>query len=102
MLVGQQPVNQLFISVRRRVGEKLIYLLRTRRQPYEIQIDTADERLFRRFGRRREAFLFQSRQDEIVDRIAGPTLIFSLRQRGANWFDVSPMLRYLSSRRPVT
>jgi hypothetical protein len=72
MRAGEQAVDELFVSVGRGVGEERVDLGERRRQAGEIERRAADQLRLVRFGRRLEPFLFETRENERVDRVARP------------------------------
>ena len=74
---GQQPVDDLLVGVRRRVGEEGVQLLAGRRQADQVEVDAAQQGVRLRRGRtQRHALRWCARGQERVDRIAaaGPIL----------------------------
>ena len=69
---GEQAVDLLLVGVGGPVIQELVQFLRSRRQAGQVQADAAQERGLWRFGRRLDPFLFESREDEPVDRVAAP------------------------------
>ena len=50
MLVGQQLLDEFFVPIGRRVGKDCVEFLRCRREPDQIKIESADQRLPRASG----------------------------------------------------
>ena len=93
---GEETIHEPRIrgvdAVARGVGRHLVDFLRRRRQADQIERDTAHEHLERRLGRRSEAFLLESRENEAIDRRADPCGVTHGGQRRTRRRSVSPML----------
>ena len=88
----QQPVHQSLVGFWRVVSQKGVYLRGSRRQTGQIQGHAADQGGPIRLGRRFPTLLFQTMQDEMVDRIARPRPVCHLGQRRARRSSEGPML----------
>ncbi len=86
----QQPIDLLFVRVRRLVRQKRVGLRWSRRQPGEIVGQPPQERLLVRLGRRLETLAFEPRQDESIDRVSHPRALDRGELR-ALWRDVRPV-----------
>ena len=69
-VVGQQPVDVAFVSIRRRIGDEGIDLLRRRRQTNQIEGEAAGEHRPVGLGLEREPVSLEPRQHERIDRVA--------------------------------
>src|SRR6516162_4008869 len=65
---GKQPVHELFVSIRRSIGDKSFDLFRIRRQTDQIEVDTANELAPARGGIGAQPCRFLPSKDEIIDR----------------------------------
>ena len=68
----EQPIDKPFVSIGRRIGEKLVHLAQRRRDARQIERHSADERRLLGLVRRRQPFLRESLLDERVDHVAAP------------------------------
>ena len=87
----QQPGDDLFVRVRRRVRQESVDLGRRRRQPRQVERHAADQGGPVCLRRRRQALLFQLRQDEAIDRIARPRRQLHVRQLRAHRRQIRPV-----------
>src|SRR5258708_2692907 len=78
----KQTIDDLGKGIRRLVLLKCFYLLRSRRQPDQIERCTTDQRPAIGLWRGLEALLFQLRKDEAIDIRPGPGCVLGLRNRG--------------------
>ncbi len=78
---SEKTVHNPFVSVRARVGQEFLDLLGRGWKTREIERDPAEQGGSGGFRRGRNAFLFQPRQHEIVNRIARPAALFDRRRR---------------------
>ena len=77
---GEKTINLLFVGIGRGVGEKRIDLGGGGGKADEIQRKPAEQRGFVGFGRGVQAVGFESGENEGVDRVASPFLVFDGRQ----------------------
>src|SRR5207244_10701097 len=76
MLVVEKPVDQPFISIRRRIVDKRTDFFRTRRQTDQIKINAPDEALFADGRIWRDPGRFELGQDESIDGRPAAILFF--------------------------
>ena len=76
----QQPVHEFLVSTGRFVSEESIHFGDGRRQAGQIERGAADQRGFVRFRIRRELFLFEFGEREIINRVARPFPVLHRRQ----------------------
>ena len=81
----------MFISLRTLIGNKLVYVFNARRQPRQIEIETANERRLVGFRRRLQSFAFEPRQDEAINGVLHPRRVCDRRRFGPHRLHVSPM-----------
>src|SRR5262245_5619499 len=77
---SEQPVDQLFVSIRRVVPHEAADVPEAGRQPSQIIGCAADEGSLIRFRGRRETFGFEAAQNETIDVITDPLLVLRCRQ----------------------
>ena len=73
----EKPIDELGPCLRRRILHKRGNLLWSWRQPYDIQVDSTNQRLAVRFGSMREVFFLEPRKNERINRRSCPGAIFS-------------------------
>ena len=66
--------NELFVGILGAVVQEPVHFFNRRWQARQIQTQTPDQRDLVRFRCGRELFLFQARQDKIIDRIFHPAV----------------------------
>ena len=88
---GQQAIDQLFVGIGTRVGQKGIDLGRRRRQAGQVERQPADQRCLVRLGRRLQSLALEPGQNEAIDRISRPAGIANFRQRRPHRGDKRPM-----------
>jgi hypothetical protein len=79
---GEQPIDELLISIRRAVLYKGLDLFRSRRKADHIKEKTANERMTVSLRRRCQASLLKFGQHEGIDRIPHPRTILD---SGSHW-----------------
>ena len=77
----EQPVDDLFVSVRRLIGSELIHLGGRGRNSDQIEIDTPQQRRAIGVGDRLQTGSFQLGEDESVDCGGWPTRCIDVRNR---------------------
>ena len=87
----EQTINEPLVRLGAVVGQKRVHLFRCRRQTRQIERYPAEERGFVRLAGRGEPLLFQTRQNELVNRREGPPFVFDFRQWRSFRFDERPM-----------
>jgi len=90
---GKQAVHQTFIGIRSPVVHKRLNVRRCRQQPQQIKGEPPNQRAPVGFGRWRDALLFQSRENESVNGVAHPRLVFHRWDWGARRWDERPVRR---------
>ncbi len=81
---GEQPVDEFFIRVGRRVVDELLDFIARRRQAEQVERSAADDRCEIGLVGRFERVLFERRQYEGVDRRANPIGVFRI-DNGDRW-----------------
>ena len=89
---GQQAVHHLLISLGTVVGQEGINFLRRGRKANQSQRYAADQHFLAGFGRGLQAFRFQPRENEVINRVSAPAGVFHLGHIGPHGLDVGPML----------
>ena len=74
----------------------------SRWQAIEIQTEASDEDFGRGGGRRSELGGFEFGEDEVVDFVLGPGLVFYGGQSRPLWRDVAPVLESFKAGRPLS
>ena len=77
----QEPVHQSLVCLRPIVRQIRVHLLRSGRQPRQIQRRPPNQRRLVRLGRRLQPLLLQPRSHKCVDRVPRPLGILNLRKR---------------------
>ena len=90
---SEQRIDDFCERIRRRVGEKSFYLIRSRRQSSDVEIRPADECVLFRSGRRFQPRSFQSRQHESIHRIPHPSSVLHYGRCKFLHLSKRPMLR---------
>ena len=93
-------VDEPVVGIGVRIGNEGIYDRRLRRQAGEIEREPTGQHAAIGLGRGREAFRFESCEEESIDRVLDPRLVFHrrwLRPRGWNKRPVRLVLRPLSN-----
>ena len=98
----EQTVHQLFVGVWIPIGKECIHFLRRWRQACQVIGHPANQRGPVGFRGGFQPFLFQTRENEMIDLIARPVLILHRRQRRAFGFDESPVALPIRSFRDPT
>ena len=88
---SNQPIDDRLVGLIRLVGQKGVDFLERRRQPGQIERQTANQRLATRLGRGLETLSFQTREDESVDGTARPMRVFHRRLRRPHRPNERPM-----------
>lgn len=92
MRVGEQPIDELFVSIRARVVDEGVNFLWRRREPDQVQMRPSNQRITICFRRRFKSILLQFREDERIDRISDPLLLFQIaRNFRQAWLDEGPV-----------
>src|SRR5688572_7689223 len=88
-LATQQTIHQALIRIRRGIVDESLSLVRRRRQPVEVERQSANQRSTIGLGRQRQTFAPESRKDKRIDRGSNQELIVrsNLWQR---WRDNRP------------
>ncbi len=88
---SEQAVDLPLVGVLPRVRLEGADLLRRGRQAREVEAEAADELRARGLGRGAQARLLDSRENEGVDRVSGPTRVASGGRRRSHGRDVGPV-----------
>ncbi len=94
---GEQAVDQRLVSRGTFIFDEPLDLVRRRQQSDQVEIDAANQRRSIGRGRRRQSFGFQPRQNELVDRVTDPGLVFDLGRSLACQGKQRPMAFVLGS-----
>src|SRR5438270_357673 len=89
----EQAIDQLVVSMGAAIIHESIHFLNGRRQPSQIEAHSPDQRVTIGGWRGPEFFPLEPRHDEIIDGVIRPACIGKVRQRRANWLNISPMSR---------
>ena len=90
---GQQSIHKFFVGSRTRIIDEAFYFCRCGWQSCQIETQPTDERDLIGLLGGLQIFCFQSRQDEVIDPVNGPTLIFDGWSFDWLWFYIRPVLR---------
>lgn len=96
---SQELIDESGPTLRGRISGKGGGSFRGWGQAEEIQAEAADERARISFRRREHGFFFELGQDEMIDGIADPLLVFNGGQGWASWRGEGPVTRRLARRR---
>ncbi len=88
----QQAIDQQFIGFGATVVNKLVDLLNRGQQPKQIKTQTSYESGAIRGRRKRQPFLFEPGQNELVDRIGNKFAMLNGRRKGHGQRAIGPMV----------
>ena len=94
---GQRAIHHVLVGFIRGFGRVGVDFLGCRRQAEEVHVHAAHEGFFIGFGRGLDAFGFQLRENEMIDRRARPGFVLHLWRSGLNGRDERPVRLVFSS-----